>query len=254
MKVDYDQIAPTYDSRYEKQRYSGIADELNAWIQPGSSVLEVGCGTGHWLSLAAARGALPVGLDPSSEMLRKAVAKGHSAVARATATHLPVTPDSFDLVMVINAAHHFESVPAFVEEAYRVLKPGGRLAVFGLDPRYAGTRWFIYDYFESTREVDQARYPSARFLRDTFTSAGFAEVVSRVSCTIAHRESAREFLARGADAKQATSQLILLGEAEYAAGIERIRVAMERAGRGDQELTLAADLSIVGTFGSKPGL
>lgn len=251
MKVDYDRVAPTYDHRYEQQRYAGIANDLRARIQPGFRVLEVGCGTGHWLSLAASTGALPVGLDPSAEMLRKAVGKGHAVVARAMAACLPVAPGSFDLVMVINAAHHFGSVHAFVEEAHRVLRPGGQLAVFGLDPRYPGTGWFIYDYFESTRAVDEARYPSAQLLRDTFTSVGFDDVTTRVSCAIQYEEPALEFLARSAEAKQATSQLILLSDAEYGAGLQRIQGAMERAIHADQPLMLSADLSILGTFGSK---
>jgi ubiquinone/menaquinone biosynthesis C-methylase UbiE len=45
------------------------------------------------------------------------------------AESLPFPPEGFDGVVCRLAAHHFLSVPKFVAEAYRVLRPGGRLLV-----------------------------------------------------------------------------------------------------------------------------
>src|SRR5215472_11615666 len=73
-RVNYDEIAPTYDSRYAGGSYEElltVVRRLVLAIKP-EHTLEVGCGTGFWLS--ALRGLLPheYGLDFSFNMLRKA--------------------------------------------------------------------------------------------------------------------------------------------------------------------------------------
>ena len=51
-KVDYDQLAPTYDQRFANQRPSGVAQTLQDFVDLHhfNAVLEVGCGTGHLLA------------------------------------------------------------------------------------------------------------------------------------------------------------------------------------------------------------
>ena len=50
-QVDYDRIAPTYDARYAANERSGTGAALRALVETRRAVqvLEVGCGTGHWL-------------------------------------------------------------------------------------------------------------------------------------------------------------------------------------------------------------
>jgi len=70
LRVDHDQIAPTYDARYTSGLYDGVLEALRALVllKKPDSVLEVGCGTGYWL--AALRTVSPriYGLDYSLEM------------------------------------------------------------------------------------------------------------------------------------------------------------------------------------------
>ncbi len=56
--VNYDIIAPVYDRRYEENDYSGVERALLDFIGEDQSaqILEVGCGTGHWLTLLDRRG------------------------------------------------------------------------------------------------------------------------------------------------------------------------------------------------------
>jgi hypothetical protein len=71
--VDYDHIANTYDRRYQESDYSGVEAALNAFIgEPlHQRVLEVGCGTGHWLQSIAGRDVRAIGVDVSAQMLAR---------------------------------------------------------------------------------------------------------------------------------------------------------------------------------------
>ena len=49
--MDYNQVASTYDMRYQVSPLSGVSQALHKLAERISarSALEVGCGTGHWL-------------------------------------------------------------------------------------------------------------------------------------------------------------------------------------------------------------
>lgn len=159
--VNYDRVAAGYDRRYTENTYADIEALLNEFTSPGLTVLEVGCGTGHWLARLRSRGCTVVGLDRSSGMLSCAVDQvGDAKLVLGRAEALPFPARSFDRIVVINALHHFDAPARFVSEAYRVLRSGGRICVVGLDPSQGPEEWFIYEYFRRTRELDKARYPS----------------------------------------------------------------------------------------------
>jgi len=108
-----------------------------ASLEPGESVLDVGCGTGT-LAIAAKRavGATGTvhGVDASPEMIararKKAKGKGVEVVfERAVAEALPFPDGRFDAVLTSLMLHHLqrEARPRCIGEIRRVLKPGGRL-------------------------------------------------------------------------------------------------------------------------------
>ena len=129
MNPDYDSIATNYDRRYLENDYSGVAKALMVFLGPdlGGRVLEVGCGTGHWLGLLDEAGIRAAGLDASRNMLTYArVHAPGAALAHGRAEHLPWASQAFERVFCINALHHFEDKSRFLAEARRVLVPGGR--------------------------------------------------------------------------------------------------------------------------------
>ena len=254
-RVDYDPIAATYDRRYQDNDYAGVEAALTAFVgEPADQrVLEVGCGTGHWLRSLSGRGIRVIGLDLSAPMLAQAKTQApEAAVARGTADRLPWAHDSFDRVFCINALHHFHDKAAFLKEARRVLRPGGSMMTVGLDPHAGVDRWYIYEYFDTVLEIDRRRYPAPGQIREWMRAAGFAECVTREVQHRPVRLDARAALERGRLDKSATSQFAVLTDEEYHRGLDRVRDAIASAEARGETLRLTADLRLYATFGAIP--
>ncbi len=107
-------------------------------------VLDVGTGTGRLLELLAPRVDTGLGVDASRTMLALARVRlarhelGHCSVRMADMYALPLPDASFDLVLLQMVLHYAEEPAAVIDEARRVLAPGGRLVVVDL-ARHANT-------------------------------------------------------------------------------------------------------------------
>jgi ubiquinone/menaquinone biosynthesis C-methylase UbiE len=110
----------------------------NAQIQPGNTVLDVGCGTGEVALLAKTRtnAGQVHGIDPAPEMI--AVARSKAARRKleidfrvGVIEALPFPDASMDVVTSSLMMHHLpeDLKVRGLAEVYRVLKPGGRLLV-----------------------------------------------------------------------------------------------------------------------------
>jgi ubiquinone/menaquinone biosynthesis C-methylase UbiE len=107
-----------------------------AHLEPGESVLDIGCGTGTLAIIAKRRvgDSAVVGIDASPEMVARARRKAARAKADVTfdvalAQSLPFPDARFDVVLSTVMLHHLPQAARqeAVREARRVLKPGGRL-------------------------------------------------------------------------------------------------------------------------------
>jgi SAM-dependent methyltransferase len=93
---------------------------------PGDRVLDIGCGTGVFLRLAADRGARVSGVDASAALLEIARERVPDAELRvADMQRLPHPDDAFDLVTGFNAFFFADDMVAALAEARRVARPGG---------------------------------------------------------------------------------------------------------------------------------
>lgn len=112
-----------------KDDYPPMLAELE--IDPFDNVLDVGCGTGPVIELLAKK--YPekhfVGLDITPAMIKVAQSKGLSNAdfLVGDAENLPFGDESFDAVLCSNSFHHYPNPGAFLHEAHRVLRDGGKL-------------------------------------------------------------------------------------------------------------------------------
>ena len=248
--TNYNELADTYDRRYEDEDYSGIEQALVDFVGSSSQrVLEVGCGTGHWLWKLQKLNISAIGVDPAWPMLSRARARlGSGGVIRARAEDLPFRSGVFDRLFSINAHHHFTDKRRAIEEAHRVLRPGGTLMLIALDPHTGVDQWWIYDYFPGTLDIDKERYPSCGQIRAWMNAAGFADTHTREVQHLPGDVSAHEALESGVVDPVHTSQLAVLTADEFSAGVGRIRAALAR----DGNTRLLADLRMYGTYGIAP--
>lgn len=119
-------------ARYDLEPY---IHEFAGFAQAsGRRVLEVGVGMGadylEWLKA----GAVVTGVDLSAVSLERA--RQRCEVAGLTpdlrvsdAEHLPFTDSTFDIVYSYGVMHHSPDTPQCIQEARRVLKPGGQLRI-----------------------------------------------------------------------------------------------------------------------------
>lgn len=105
-----------------------------AELGPHDQVLDVGCGFGEqdmlWMQHFAPREITAISITP----LQIAAARRQQRHPRlhflvADATHLPFADASFDKVLALESAFHFQTREGFFAEARRVLRPGGLLVL-----------------------------------------------------------------------------------------------------------------------------
>ena len=107
---------------------------------PLRALLDLGTGTGRMLELLAPQIERGLGLDLSLDMLSLARARldraglRHCSVRQGDIYDLALPKDSFDAVVIHQVLHFLDDGARAIEEAARVLRPGGRLLVVDFAP------------------------------------------------------------------------------------------------------------------------
>jgi SAM-dependent methyltransferase len=112
--------------RLEKELLAGALETFPV----RRSLLEVGCGTGHFTRWFQDQGLLSMGVDVSRTMLVEARRRGTSACAVADARALPFADRSFDLVALVAALEFIPAPFLALRESVRVARHGLVLGTF----------------------------------------------------------------------------------------------------------------------------
>ena len=138
----YDGLAEDYVAFVGEhtQYYRTAAAALARLLGPGSgSCLDLGCGAGHFIPVAAALGWTVTGADLSADQLEHARERAPGArLVLADGTELPFASDTFDAAYSTFTHTDFDDFAAAMHEARRVLRPGGRLVYLGNHPAFVG--------------------------------------------------------------------------------------------------------------------
>jgi ubiquinone/menaquinone biosynthesis C-methylase UbiE len=193
----YDRVARIYDLRYDtssgKVYHRHICQLMLDRLPAGGLLLDLGCGTGLFMRRYGEQGGRAIGLDISRGMVEAARERaGWFEYLLGTAEILPFRDGTFDAVSCMLAFSYLENPCRMLGEAFRVLKPGGHLAVSTLArsviTSLVPTIYRIGERMEIGRigvgDFGERYYTEEEMAR-IFSEAGFCEVkVNR--CSFAH--------------------------------------------------------------------
>jgi ubiquinone/menaquinone biosynthesis C-methylase UbiE len=109
-------------------------------LEPGDHLLEVGCGGGLLLRDARAGGARTTGIDHSEDMVALARERAPGAdVVLAQAETLPFGDETFTAIAMAIVFFFLADPVGVLRKCRRVLRPGGRIAIYTTGPELRGT-------------------------------------------------------------------------------------------------------------------
>ena len=164
-----------WESPAGKMRWARRVKMLSNHLEPGMTVLELGCGAGYFTCELARSGADITAIDVSPELLEMAKSKCSAPNVRyeiQNACALPYPEASFDSIVGSSILHHLE-IDKALREAYRVLRPGRSISFTEpnmLNPQIAIQKnipWIKRRLGDSPDETAFFRWPLRRMLEQT---------------------------------------------------------------------------------------
>lgn len=129
---DWDQLSQEVLGGYD------LPGAIAALVPAGAVAVDLGCGTGEVLEHMLHSARAVIGVDGSARMLDLARRRFASEVDRVSLRigdleHLPLRDGEADFVSINMVLHHLSAPETALEEARRVLRPGGRLVLTDFD-------------------------------------------------------------------------------------------------------------------------
>jgi len=205
---------------------NGILEHLQKLIESRKPevIAEIGCGTGYWINKLYKDNLRVVGIDLSVNMLKKAKRKNdYLNLINANACQTPLKQNKFDIIFLVNAIHLFDDIRRFLSEVFYVLDKGGIITIVLADIRHSEYHWYIYDYFEHTKEFDMNRIPVVSELEKELLKTGFQNITVNTVDINKSEYTGIEVLDDPFLMKNNTSTLAALSKEEYERGLTAIK-------------------------------
>jgi len=151
--VDYishtDSKRSLFEKAYHFVKTIALRNKLNLInsLQPNKgSILDIGAGTGDFLSVAKENGWHTIGVEPSEKAKAIAKSKGVSFVGDPN----ELDSHSFDVISMWHVLEHVPNLENQIKELKRLLKPNGTLLIAvpnfkSFDAKHYGKFWAAYD-------------------------------------------------------------------------------------------------------------
>jgi ubiquinone/menaquinone biosynthesis C-methylase UbiE len=215
--IDYDAIASEYAGH--RKVHPGILRDLLETEAVGRTdhVLEIGCGSGNYISAIRSEAGCPCdGIDPSEKMLEAARRQAPEVSFRVgRGEELPYSDATFDLAFSVDVIHHVTHRGDFFRQVHRVLKPGGRACTVTESEPMIRSRLHSH-YFPDSITVELRRYPSIPELVAFMEQAGFTNIVERSAQTSYRLTDVRPYR------DKAFSSLHLISDEAFEEGMRRL--------------------------------
>lgn len=231
-----------------------------ARVEPGKRVLDVATGAGYAAAEAAKRGAEAVGLDFSSAQVALARKEYlHVEFTEGDMEDLPYPPESFDAVVMNIGLLHSLRPERVAEEAFRVLRSGGRFAAtVWANPDISAAFRIVFGAIERHGSMDVPLPPAQPYFRfsekeealSLLSSAGFDDLVFE-NVPLVWRLPSPEALFDACYHGAVRAAALLRGQSQEALDVIRREIvgASEAYRKGERtEIPMGAALSA----GSKP--
>lgn len=143
--------------------------------RPGQKLLDVGCGNGDYLVVAAEAGWKVKGVEPDHKALEVARSRGLEVV-QGSLDEIAQTGELFDVITMSHVIEHVHDPVNFVKLAYQCLKPGGTLFIDTPNIESSGAKRFGMDW----RGIETPRHLvilSAIGLRTVLQNIGFEHLI-----------------------------------------------------------------------------
>lgn len=135
-------------SAYRRKLWAVFSSFFSRWIPPDATVLDLGCGYCEFINSVQCRERFAMDLNPDAYTFADPAV---AVLEQDCSDEWGIGKQSLDVVFTSNFFEHLptkQSLEKTLQQAYKALKPGGRLIAMGPNIRYlAGAYWDFFDHY-----------------------------------------------------------------------------------------------------------